>query len=225
MAQSKQVVDEVTMKRALTRISYEIIEQNKGLNDLVLVGIKTRGIYLAHRIAKRLEQLEGLKVPVGELDIRFYRDDVHKIDHEHQPDVEGAQLPVNITGKHVILVDDVIFTGRTIRAALDALMDEGRPRKISLAVLVDRGHRELPIRPDFVGKTFQPHLTSKFRCRWPNLMAKTASALKRWGNNQWLFIMTKQYWISVISRNSVNGWGFQSSTFLPCSVQLCWYRF
>lgn len=149
---AKQVVDAVTMQRALTRISYEIIEQNKDLTDLVLVGIKTRGVYLANRIAARLDQLENLAVPVGDLDIRLYRDDVHKADYRKQPAVQGADLPVSITGKHVILVDDVIFTGRTIRAALDALMDQGRPRQISLAVLVDRGHRELPIRPDFVGK-------------------------------------------------------------------------
>lgn len=149
---AKQVVDAVTMQRALTRISYEIIEQNKDLSDLVLVGIKTRGVYLANRIAERLNQLENLAVPVGDLDIRLYRDDVHKADYRKQPDVKGADLPVSITGKHVVLVDDVLFTGRTIRAALDALMDQGRPRKISLAVLVDRGHRELPIRPDFVGK-------------------------------------------------------------------------
>ncbi|WP_125703373.1 bifunctional pyr operon transcriptional regulator/uracil phosphoribosyltransferase PyrR [Lacticaseibacillus daqingensis] len=149
---AKQVVDAVTMQRALTRITYEIIEQNKQLDELVLVGIKTRGIYLANRIAARLQQLEGLTVPVGELDIRLYRDDIHKADYLTQPDVTGADLPVSITDKHVILVDDVIFTGRTIRAALDALMDQGRPKKISLAVLVDRGHRELPIRPDFVGK-------------------------------------------------------------------------
>ncbi len=149
---AKQVVDAVTMQRALTRISYEIIEQNKDLSDLVLVGIKTRGVYLANRIAERLNQLENLAVPVGDLDIRLYRDDVHKADYRKQPDVKGADLPVPITGKHVVLVDDVLFTGRTIRAALDALMDQGRPRKISLAVLVDRGHRELPIRPDFVGK-------------------------------------------------------------------------
>lgn len=148
----KQVVDGVTMQRALTRITYEIIEQNKQLDDLVLVGIKTRGVYLANRIAARLKQLEGLATPVGDLDIRLYRDDIHKADHHLQPDVKGADLPVSITDKHVILVDDVIFTGRTIRAALDALMDQGRPKKISLAVLVDRGHRELPIRPDFVGK-------------------------------------------------------------------------
>ncbi|MCI1893282.1 MAG: bifunctional pyr operon transcriptional regulator/uracil phosphoribosyltransferase PyrR [Lactobacillus sp.] len=149
---AKQVVDAVTMQRALTRITYEIIEQNKALDELVLVGIKTRGIYLAERIASRLKQLENVEVPVGELDIRLYRDDVHKADHRQQPDVTGSSLPVSITDKHVILVDDVIFTGRTIRAALDALMDQGRPQQISLAVLVDRGHRELPIRPDFVGK-------------------------------------------------------------------------
>ncbi|WP_461214760.1 bifunctional pyr operon transcriptional regulator/uracil phosphoribosyltransferase PyrR [Lacticaseibacillus sp. GG6-2] len=158
---AKQVVDGVTMQRAITRITYEIIEQNKDLNELVIVGIKTRGIYLANRIAKRLKQLEGLDVPVGELDIRMYRDDVHKLDHSLTPDVEGADLPVSITDKHVILVDDVIFTGRTIRAALDALMDQGRPNKISLAVLVDRGHRELPIRPDFVGKNIPTALSEE----------------------------------------------------------------
>ncbi|KRK73345.1 bifunctional pyr operon transcriptional regulator/uracil phosphoribosyltransferase PyrR [Lacticaseibacillus nasuensis] len=159
---AKQVVDSVTMQRALTRITYEIIEQNKDLENLVLVGIKTRGIYLAERIAKRLAQLENLTVPVGELDIRLYRDDVHhQLDHHHQPNVEGSSLPVSITDRHVVLVDDVIFTGRTIRAALDALMDQGRPQKISLAVLVDRGHRELPIRPDFVGKNIPTSLNEE----------------------------------------------------------------
>lgn len=148
----KSVVDAVTMQRALTRITYEIIEQNKTLDDLVLVGIKTRGIYLARRIAERLAQLENITVPVGELDIRLYRDDRHNEDHHATPEVQSANLPVSITDKHVILVDDVIFTGRTIRAALDALMDQGRPKVINLAVLVDRGHRELPIRADFVGK-------------------------------------------------------------------------
>ncbi len=147
----KEVVDGVTMKRALTRITYEIIEQNKGLADLVLIGIKTRGIYLAQRIADRMKQLEGMDVPVGVLDITLYRDDLHKAGTE-EPTVNGSQIPVSIEGKHVILVDDVLFTGRTTRAALDALMNIGRPKKISLAVLVDRGHRELPIRADFVGK-------------------------------------------------------------------------
>ena len=146
---AKEIYDEMAVKRALTRMTYEIIERNKGIDNLVIVGIKTRGAYLAHRIAKRLEQLEGASVPVGELDISMYRDDRK---HTDDPVVKDSQLQFDITGKHVILVDDVLFTGRTIRAALDALMDQGRPDRINLAVLVDRGHRELPIRPDFIGK-------------------------------------------------------------------------
>lgn len=147
---SKEVVDNVTMKRALTRITYEIIERNHTIQDVVLVGIKTRGIYIAQRIAERLKQLEQLEVPVGELDITLYRDDMKEINEE--PELHSSNIPFDIEGKEVILVDDVLFTGRTIRAAMDAVMDFGRPRKISLAVLVDRGHRELPIRADYVGK-------------------------------------------------------------------------
>lgn len=147
-----EIVDGSSMQRALTRITYEIIEQNKGVENLVFVGIKTRGIYLAQRLAKRMEQLEGVKIPVGSLDITLYRDDRHVADHKIQPTVSGSDIDVDINDKHVILVDDVLFTGRTARAALDALIDLGRPKRISLAVLVDRGHRELPIRPDFVGK-------------------------------------------------------------------------
>ena len=146
-----EIVDGSSMQRALTRITYEIIEQNKGVENLVFVGIKTRGVYLAQRLAKRMEQLEGVKVPVGTLDITLYRDDRHRPDHKVEPEVKTTDLGVDINDKHVILVDDVLFTGRTVRAALDALMDMGRPKRISLAVLVDRGH-ELPIRPDFVGK-------------------------------------------------------------------------
>lgn len=146
---AKEIYDEMAVKRALTRMTYEIIERNKGIDNLVIVGIKTRGAYLAQRIAKRLEQLEGASVPVGELDISMYRDDRK---HTDDPVVKDSQLQFDITGKHVILVDDVLFTGRTIRAALDALVDQGRPGRINLAVLVDRGHRELPIRPDFIGK-------------------------------------------------------------------------
>ena len=147
-----EIVDGSSMQRALTRITYEIIEQNKGVENLVFVGIKTRGVYLAQRLAKRMEQLEGVKVPVGTLDITLYRDGRHRPDHKVEPEVKTTDLGVDINDKHVILVDDVLFTGRTVRAALDALMDMGRPKRISLAVLVDRGHRELPIRPDFVGK-------------------------------------------------------------------------
>nr|WP_321316039.1 bifunctional pyr operon transcriptional regulator/uracil phosphoribosyltransferase PyrR [uncultured Ligilactobacillus sp.] len=155
---SKEIYDSMAVKRSLTRMTYEIIERNKGIDNLVLVGIKTRGVYLAQRIAKRLEQLGGAKIPVGELDISMYRDDR---EHKEDPVVRDSQLSFDITGKHVILVDDVLYTGRTIRAALDALMDQGRPKKINLAVLVDRGHRELPIRADFVGKNIPTALNEQ----------------------------------------------------------------
>lgn len=154
-----EVVDGSSMRRALTRITYEIIEQNKGVENLVFVGIKTRGVYLAQRLAKRMAQLEDAQIPVGSLDISLYRDDRHLPDHQQEAKVNESDIPVDITGKHVILVDDVLFTGRTVRAALDALMDQGRPKRISLAVLVDRGHRELPIRPDFVGKNIPTSLS------------------------------------------------------------------
>ncbi|HHD1578018.1 TPA: bifunctional pyr operon transcriptional regulator/uracil phosphoribosyltransferase PyrR [Enterococcus faecalis] len=154
----KEVVDAVTMKRALTRISYEIIERNKGIQDIVLVGIKTRGIYIAQRLAERLKQLEDIDVPVGELDITLYRDDVKDME---ELELHSSDVPVSIEGKEVILVDDVLYTGRTIRAAMDAVMDLGRPRKISLAVLVDRGHRELPIRADYVGKNIPTSKTEE----------------------------------------------------------------
>lgn len=149
---AKEIWDALAMKRALTRITYEIIEQNKGTDDLVLVGIKTRGVYLAKRIHDRIQKLEGVDVPVGELDITLYRDDSHDASLKQDPVVNSDQVDVNIDDKHVVLVDDVIYTGRTIRAAMDALMHVGRPSSIRVAVLVDRGHRELPIRADFVGK-------------------------------------------------------------------------
>lgn len=165
----KEVVDAVTMKRALTRISYEIIERNKGIQDIVLVGIKTRGIYIAQRLAERLKQLEDIDVPVGELDITLYRDDVKDME---EPELHSSDVPVSIEGKEVILVDDVLYTGRTIRAAMDAVMDLGRPRKISLAVLVDRGHRELPIRADYVGKIFQHQKLRKLLWKWKSVTAQ-----------------------------------------------------
>ncbi|MCH4172510.1 MAG: bifunctional pyr operon transcriptional regulator/uracil phosphoribosyltransferase PyrR [Lactobacillus sp.] len=160
---SKEVVDSVTMKRALTRITYEIIEQSKGVEDIALVGIKTRGIYIAKRIASRLKQLEDIDIPVGTLDITLYRDDIHDASKIQEPEVNNTDIEFNIDNKNIILVDDVLFTGRTIRAALDALMDIGRPKKISLAVLVDRGHRELPIRPDFVGKNIPTSLEEQIK--------------------------------------------------------------
>ena len=143
---AKKIVDAMSMQRALTRITYEIIERNKGIDNLVLVGIKTRGVYLARRIGERLQQLENAKVPVLELDISNYRDD-----RDNTAQIDNS-FDLNLDHKRVILVDDVLYTGRTIRAALDALMDNGRPAAVNLAVLLDRGHRELPIRADFVGK-------------------------------------------------------------------------
>lgn len=147
---AKEIVDAISMKRALMRMTYEIIERNKGTENLVLIGIKTRGFYLAQRIAKNLKNLEDVDVPVGAIDVSQYRDDLPESEKEKM--IYGQQLDFDITDKNVILVDDVLFTGRTIRAALDAIMDQGRPAKINLAVLIDRGHRELPIRPDFIGK-------------------------------------------------------------------------
>ena len=142
---TKEIIDAMTIKRALTRITYEIIERHKGLDNLVLAGIKTRGVFLAQRIKERLAQLENLDIPVIELDTKPFRDDM-KVEED------TTNAPVSVTDKDVILVDDVLYTGRTIRAAIDNLVSLGRPSRVGLAVLVDRGHRELPIRADYVGK-------------------------------------------------------------------------
>lgn len=147
----KQIIDAMAMKRALTRITYEIIEQNKGTQGLILIGIKTRGEFIARRIANQMVKLEGAQVPVVPLDISGYRDDLQDDQTATESKVD-VHLPVAIDDQRVVLVDDVFYTGRTVRAAMDALMDQGRPQIISVAVLVDRGHREMPIRPDFVGK-------------------------------------------------------------------------
>lgn len=149
---TKQIMDEQAIRRALTRISHEIIENNQGVDDLVLVGVRTRGIYLAHRIAERIRQIEGRSVAVGEVDITLYRDDLTVKTADEEPEIKGTDIPFNVTDKNVVLVDDVLYTGRTVRAAMDATIDLGRPARIQLAVLIDRGHRELPIRPDFIGK-------------------------------------------------------------------------
>ena len=157
---TKEIWDKLAMKRALVRITYEIIERNKGVEDLVLVGIKTRGVYLARRMRDRLKEVENVEIPVGELDITPYRDD-RKSDPSQVtiPDLEPADL--DITNKNIVLVDDVLYTGRTIRAAMDALIANGRPKSISVAVLIDRGHRELPIRADFVGKNIPTSLNEQ----------------------------------------------------------------
>jgi pyrimidine operon attenuation protein / uracil phosphoribosyltransferase len=147
---SGKLLDAADIHRALTRIAHEILERDKGASEIVLVGIANRGDHLARRLAEEIDRIEGVTVPVGVLDITFYRDDIGM--KAEAPEVHETRVDFDITGKTVVLVDDVLFTGRTIRSAMDALMDFGRPRRIQLAVLVDRGHRELPIRADFVGK-------------------------------------------------------------------------
>ena len=146
----KTILDADAIRRSLVRISHEIVEKNKGVENVVLVGIRTRGVPLAQRLAEQVAEIDGVKVPVGSLDITLYRDDLSTL--AYNPIVKETELDFDINGKTVILVDDVLFTGRTIRCALDALIDMGRPKAIQLAVLVDRGHRELPIRADYVGK-------------------------------------------------------------------------
>jgi pyrimidine operon attenuation protein/uracil phosphoribosyltransferase len=144
-----EVMNGEAIKRGLTRMAHEILEANKGADNIAIVGIVTRGAALAEQLAAKIQDIEGAEVPVGTLDISFYRDDVAT---RLSPEVHRTDIPFDVEGRDIVLVDDVLFTGRTIRAAMDAIMDYGRPRSIQLAVLVDRGHRELPIRADFVGK-------------------------------------------------------------------------
>ncbi|OPX43251.1 bifunctional protein PyrR [Ruminiclostridium hungatei] len=148
--QKTEIMDESAISRAITRISHEIIEKNKGVEKLVLIGIQRRGVPLAQRIAEKIKSVESREIPVGILDITLYRDDLSLLS-EH-PVINGTEINFDIANKKVVLVDDVIYTGRTVRAAIDAIMDINRPQMIQLAVLIDRGHRELPIRADYVGK-------------------------------------------------------------------------
>lgn len=156
------VMDEAEIERTLVRMAHQILEQNKGCENLALVGILTRGDILARKLADIIYNIEGVHVPVGSLDISFYRDDASI---SGLPQLHGTDILFNIDNKTIVLVDDVLFTGRTIRAALDALMDFGRPARIQLAILVDRGHRELPIRADFVGKNIPSSLNENVRLR------------------------------------------------------------
>jgi pyrimidine operon attenuation protein/uracil phosphoribosyltransferase len=155
----RAVMEAQEIMRALSRVAHEIIEKNRGVKDLALVGIRTGGVHLAKRLAVRLKEIEGQDVPVGELDITLYRDDLNS--RKGQPTLRKTEIPFDITDLKIILVDDVLFTGRTTRAAMDGLIDLGRPSEIQLAVLVDRGHRQLPIKATYVGKNLPTALNEQ----------------------------------------------------------------
>lgn len=150
MINKAQIMDEDGINRAITRISHEIIEKNKGVENLALIGIQRRGVPLAKRVAQKIQEVEGKTVDVGILDITFYRDDLSTL--SAHPLINGTEIDFSLAGRKIVLIDDVLFTGRTIRAAIEVIMDNARPETIQLAILIDRGHRELPIRADFVGK-------------------------------------------------------------------------
>lgn len=164
MANGERVVmDAQTIDRALTRVAHEVLERNKGIDGLALVGIRSRGVHIAERLRDKIQSIENGEVPTGIIDITLYRDDLSR--SRQQPEVKGTDIPFDVADKRVVLVDDVLFTGRTIRAALDALIDFGRPRSVQLVVLVDRGHRELPIRADYVGKNLPTAVNESVQVR------------------------------------------------------------
>ena len=166
-----QIMDEAALNRALMRISHEITEKNRGVDGVVLVGIRRRGEPIARRIRENIRRIEDAEVPCGSIDIRFYRDDLSVL--SEAPQVRRTELPFDVTDKNVVLVDDVLYTGRTARAAIEAVFSCGRPRRIQLAVLVDRGHRELPIRADFVGKTLPTARSELVEVRLPEYDGET----------------------------------------------------
>lgn len=173
-----EVFDANDLRRAHTRIAHEVVERNHGAGDLVLVGLYTRGPAVAHRLAAVIETFEGIVVPVGALDVSFYRDDIAI--RPVQP-LGPTEVPVDVAGRVVVIVDDVLFTGRTVRSALDALTELGRPRAVQLAVLVDRGHRELPIRADFVGKNLPTKRSEDVRVRLVEVDGGAGDSIELWG--------------------------------------------
>ena len=160
--EERQIMNQEDVRRALARVAHEILERNRGAKDLVIVGIHTRGVHLARRIADKLAELEGMEVPVATLDVSFYRDDLRA---RRPSKMQPTDIPMGIEGKRVVLVDDVLYTGRTIRAAMDALVDFGRPEQVQLAILLDRGHRELPIRADYVGRNLPTSIHERVKVR------------------------------------------------------------
>lgn len=174
-----QIMNSDDIRRALVRVSHEILEHNRGIADLVLVGIQTRGVTLAHRLARNILEYEGNHIPVAELDISLYRDDLQR---RSRPVIRPTSFPVDIRDKKVVLVDDVLYTGRTIRAAMDALNDFGRPQQVQLAILLDRGHRELPIRADYVGKNIPTSLEEQVKVRLAEVDGRDEVAILRRGD-------------------------------------------
>ena len=172
MKRKSVLMDESAVLRALVRISHEILEKNKGTEDLVLLGIRRRGVPMAERIRENIRGIEGKEVPCGSLDITLYRDDLTEV--ADSASVRGSDFPCDIANKNVILLDDVLFTGRTARAAIEAILDKGRPKTIQLAVLVDRGHRELPIRADYVGKNVPTSLKEMIAVAFPETDGETS---------------------------------------------------
>jgi pyrimidine operon attenuation protein/uracil phosphoribosyltransferase len=162
--QERQIMNQEDVRRALARVAHEILERNRGARELVIVGIHTRGVHLARRIAANLAEFEGIEVPVATLDVSLYRDD-NRARSQSQTKLQPTDIPMGIQGKRVVLVDDVLYTGRTIRAAMDALVDFGRPQQIQLAILLDRGHRELPIRADYVGQNLPTAFNERVKVR------------------------------------------------------------
>ncbi|MCH2513127.1 MAG: bifunctional pyr operon transcriptional regulator/uracil phosphoribosyltransferase PyrR [Dehalococcoidia bacterium] len=162
--QERQIMNHEDVRRALARVAHEILERNRGAEGLVIVGIHTRGVHLARRIAANLAEFEGIEVPVATLDVSLYRDD-NRVRSQSHTKLQPTDIPMGIQGKRVVLVDDVLYTGRTIRAAMDALVDFGRPQQIQLAILLDRGHRELPIRADYVGQNLPTAFNERVKVR------------------------------------------------------------
>ena len=171
LRQKAQIMDESAMKRALMRLSHEIVEKNKGANNLVFVGIRRRGEPIAERVRDNIKVIEGLSVPCGSIDIKFYRDDLTQV--AESPEIKKASLPFDVNGRDVVLFDDVLYTGRTARAAIEAVFSCGRPNTIQLAILVDRGHRELPIRADYVGKNLPTARSELVEVRLPEYDGET----------------------------------------------------
>ncbi|TDM07333.1 bifunctional pyr operon transcriptional regulator/uracil phosphoribosyltransferase PyrR [Macrococcus lamae] len=173
--EKRVILDDKAIDRTLTRIAHEILENNKGTADLTLLGIRTRGIYLANRIQQKIEKIEGVVVPTGVLDVTAYRDDIAIRDAVEE---QAYIIEADLNNKHVVIVDDVLYTGRTVRASLDAILDKVRPKRISLATLVDRGHRELPIRADYIGKNIPTALTEEIVVMLDEVDEKTQVYIK-----------------------------------------------